>query len=347
MSDSEPVRRSFRGQAEFCRRLGSPFTALVCELLAERLDDRTRFGRRILSWNGDPVADALPLRAAGGLHALARSGQSPPLSAVYPPHGPDREAVWDGIAAAMRDHAAFLHDYLDSPPQTNEVKRCGAILGACLLVAAETRLPLTFLEIGSSCGLNLAFNRYRYELGDARTWGDPESGVAIRCEWRGEAPPLGASLSLTDRAGCDPSALDPSSPRDRERLFPYIWPDQAERLATTKAALDAAAAAPWRVERADAGPWIEERLGEDATGRTRVLAHTIVWQYLPQGTKGQVERAVRSAAERATAQSPLAWFSMEADGDAQGAALNLSLWPGGEDRFLGRADFHGRWIDWG
>lgn len=128
---------------------------------------------------------------------------------------------------------------------------------------------------------------------------------------------------------------------------PYIWPDQAERLATTKAALDAAAAAPWRVERADAGPWIEERLGEDATGRTRVLAHTIVWQYLPQGTKGQVERAVRSAAERATAQSPLAWFSMEADGDARGAALNLSLWPGGEDRFLGRADFHGRWIDWG
>ena len=37
---------------------------------------------------------------------------------------------------------------------------------------------------------------------------------------------------------------------------------------------------------------------------------------------------------------------MEADGLSPGAALTLTLWPGGETIPLGRADFHGRWVDW-
>lgn len=347
MSDAERVREHFRRQAGFCRDLGSPFNALVCDLLAERLDDGTRFGRRILSWDGDPTADALALRATGAFHALARSRRSPALSEVYPPHESDPERVGWNLAAAMREHDGVLHDGLDSPPQTNEVGRCGAILGACLLLAEENGLPLTVLEIGSSAGLNLSFDRYRYEFGGGRTWGDPRSGVAIRCEWRGDAPPLGAPLAVATRAGCDPSALDPASPRDRERLLSYIWPDQPERLATTEAALDAAAAAPWRVERADAGPWLEGRLGEDAAGRTRVLAHTIVWQYLPEETKARIERAMQAAAERATPDAPLAWFRMELDGNGTSAALRLTKWPGGEDRALGRAHPHGRWVEWG
>ena len=55
------------------------------------------------------------------------------------------------------------------------------------------------------------------------------------------------------------------------------------------------------------------------------------------------------AAARATPEAPLAWLSMESDGDrsgALGAALVLRLWPGDLHLALGRADFHGRWIDW-
>ena len=38
---------------------------------------------------------------------------------------------------------------------------------------------------------------------------------------------------------------------------------------------------------------------------------------------------------------------MEADGTPGGAALELELWDGQHRRWrLGRADFHGRWIDW-
>lgn len=37
---------------------------------------------------------------------------------------------------------------------------------------------------------------------------------------------------------------------------------------------------------------------------------------------------------------------MEADATPGSAALTLHLWPGDRHIALGRADFHGRWIDW-
>src|SRR3546814_7321323 len=80
---SENIADSFLKQAEVCRELGSPFNSLVCRLLAERLDSNSVFGRRIRAWKGHPTRDALALRAAGGLHALARAGLCSRLSAAY------------------------------------------------------------------------------------------------------------------------------------------------------------------------------------------------------------------------------------------------------------------------
>jgi hypothetical protein len=37
---------------------------------------------------------------------------------------------------------------------------------------------------------------------------------------------------------------------------------------------------------------------------------------------------------------------MEADDDGPGVGLTLRLWPGDRRLSLGRADFHGRWVDW-
>ena len=73
MPMSGDVLESFRRQAKACRRLGSTFTATLCDLLAERLDQESQFGRRVIQWPSESGPDALALRAAGGLHALARS----------------------------------------------------------------------------------------------------------------------------------------------------------------------------------------------------------------------------------------------------------------------------------
>jgi len=37
---------------------------------------------------------------------------------------------------------------------------------------------------------------------------------------------------------------------------------------------------------------------------------------------------------------------MEPDAVKGSAVVTLTDWPGGRERELGRADFHGRWVEW-
>lgn len=83
---ADEVLAACESQARYCERLGSPFTARVCRLLALEVLPATPLGRELLLWPGDPSpeADNLPLRLAGALHFLARAGRAG-LIEHYPP----------------------------------------------------------------------------------------------------------------------------------------------------------------------------------------------------------------------------------------------------------------------
>lgn len=357
------MRQRFAEQAAACRQMDSPFTARVIDALAERLGPDSRFGARIQTWPGDPRDDAVPLRAASALHALKRRGD-PPLADAYPtperPAGADDADLAAAIARAVAQGDDALHDWLDSPPQTNEIGRSAALLGGLLRVADETGLPIEIWELGASAGLNLRLDRYRYALGDdagpARSWGDPAAVVEIRSAWSaeqpGHLPPLAADLRIAARAGCDQAPLDPADPDARERQIAFLWADQFARIARAEAALSAAAADGLKVARADAADWLAERLSTAPTpGRARVVTHTIFWQYLPDATRARIEGDLAAAGAAATPETPLGRLFMERDEIRGSARLALRLWgagpaPAGDLRILGRTQFHGRWVRW-
>lgn len=339
----QAIRTHFDLQAIGSEQTGSPFVAALCRLL----DTATTFGRTIFSWPGNPRDDAMSLRVVGALHALVRSGQEPALAAAYPPAPFDPDRLWAAIAPAIARHDAALTAFLDSAPQTNEVARSGLILGAALHVAQQTNLPLEIFEIGSSAGLNLAFDEYRYDLGNGLTWGASDASVTIHCEWSGTLPPLDAPLSVVARAGCDRRPLNPANPADAERLMAYIWADQPHRLERTAAALRHAAANHRAVEAVDAAEWVEAGLARPPRpGVCRTLVHTIVWQYMPQATRDRIDAAIARAGAMATPDAPLARFAMEPDETDGSARLTLTVWPGGEPVILGRGHYHGRWAQW-
>lgn len=349
MSDTDKILKQLADQALICERLGSPFTARVLRLLAAHLDDTTRFGARVRAWPGDPYGDNLALRAAGALHALARSGNVPSLTAVYPPGEATDDEVWRAIAAVLAPHAEFLDRWLDSAPQTNEVARSGLLLGAMLTIAERTGLPLEIYEIGASAGLNLGFDEYAYALGEGRAWGRHDAPLTVDCPWRGgTTPPLHAHLEVVGKHGCDVNPLDPGSQTDRDRLLAYVWAGQTERLARVDAALKLAAREHRHIDKADAADWLDAQWVEpQPAGITRVLYHTIVWQYLPETTKTRIEALLHRLGDAATPDRPLARVSFEQDGQPQrGGAIVLTTWPGGESVELGRGDFHGRWAEW-
>lgn len=335
-----PIAVHFAAQAETCRAMGSPFTGRLLDLLPQALPEGA-FAARIAGWAGDPRADALALRAAGALHALARSGRAPVLAALYPPAGAPDAAT---LAESIRADDGFLAGFLDSAPQTNEAARSAVLLGGLLHLSDETGMPLELLEIGASAGLNLIPDHYRYDLGEGRVWGGAAARPVIASAWRGAIPPLEAPLRIEGRAGVDLAPIDPA--QRPSPLLAYVWPDQAARLDRAGAALDRLAATPWRVERGDAAEWLDDRLARpQPEGRARVVAHTIMWSYLPEATRARIEAALAAAGARATAARPLARLSMEIDADKGSAAVDLAIWPGGVRR-LGRCCFHGSWVDW-
>jgi hypothetical protein len=336
----------FESQAQACDNLGSPFTARVCRLLPALLDDSTLTGKRVAGWTSNPRSDALSLRLTGGLHNLALGNADKALRAAYPPHDADDGALADALAGAIERNDAFLHGYLDSPPQTNEVARSGMMLPGFLTIARETGLPLAVHEIGSSAGLNLVFDRFHYDYG-GKDWGDANSPVKLAPEVRGNTPPpLGGDLAIANRAGSDIAPVDIAGEAQRRRLLSYVWADQTVRLQRIEAAIGLAREAGIGVAGADAADFVHTHLAVRSEGETFVLFHSIMWQYMPQSSKDAIQEALDDAGKTATRTAPIARLRMEPLGEAPHATLSLTLWPEGETRRLAKCDYHGRWIEW-
>ncbi len=345
---SDVIIESFERQAEGSARIGAPFVAQLCRLIPHSMGE-TRLAERVMNWPGDARADALALRVCGGLHALVLTGAAPELARFYPPHLADEASLQAVLADAIVEFDDFLVASLDTPPQTNEPGRSSMLLGAALTLANLSGLPLSLFEIGASAGLNLWFFRYAYDLGHGLSWGKTDKSLTIRSEWSGAIPLLTAPLKVDAQKGCDSNPLNPADPGDRLRLLSYIWPEQPERLDRMRRALDHAAAEPVQVDKADAATWIEKCLAEEPRpGLVRMVYHTIVWQYLTDDTKARIANALAQAGAAARPETPLAWFRFEDDHTAggEGGVMELTYWPGGETRVLGRADFHGRWVRW-
>jgi hypothetical protein len=329
--------------------MGSDFTALLCNVAFECMDPANPVGRRILEWPGDPapLADNLPLRVAGALHSLARSGRVPALTAVYPPAPmPSAAVLASAVRAAFSAEGSRIGTWLDSPPQTNEVGRSAMLLGGWLTVAAATKMPLSLFEIGSSAGLNLLADRYQYRFGSV-SWGEPSAKPLICPDWSGPEPPVAAPLTIVSRRGCDRSPVDLRFREDCDRLLAYVWPDQRERLARLEEAIATARVDPPLLDRADAADWIRRHLDVDGPqGTARILFHSLVWQYLPPAAQREISSHLGEVARAARSESPFAWLRFELGGDEKGAELRLTLWPNGAERLLAVAHPHGNWVRW-
>lgn len=333
------VRSAFLAQAEFCEAMDAPLTGRVAAGLAGALDGTTETGRRVLEWPGNPIEDALPLRLVGGLRALALGGAAPALAALFAGRG-DPVPI---LADALRRHDAAILPWLDGPPQTNEPGRSAALMLGLMLAARTFGHPLDVLEIGSSAGLNLLIGRYAYDLGGTLV-GNP-SPVTLRPEWRGR-PPAPAHIEIASTRGVDIAPVDLTDPAAADRLRAYVWADHPDRYARLDAAIAMVAADPPRLEQGDAADWIETRLAEpQAAGRTRVLMHSVVWQYLGPDRQRRIAAALDAAGERATPERPLAWVRLEPDRDLARHRVHATLWPGGQARHLADSHPHGRWIE--
>ncbi|GGB27946.1 hypothetical protein GCM10011380_16950 [Sphingomonas metalli] len=345
MADEAGNREAFRIQAYYCRQMDAPVYAHLCDAIADGLTRVSETGRRVLDWPGEPTRDALPLRLVGGLHALVLAGRDAGLAAVFDGSVDDREAIAAVVDAVLvRENAALL-PWLDGPPQTNEPGRSAALMTGLMEVARALGPKLELLEIGSSAGLNLLIDRYRFDLGGTLL-GPANAPVTLRPAWRGAAP-AAVPLEIVSVRGCDIRPLDATDPAVEARLTAYVWAEAPERMARLRAAVAMLRERGVRLDAADAADWVEARLAEpQPAGVTRVLMHSVVWQYLPRESADRIRAAMARAGAAATADRPLAWVVMEPDRATAQMLVRVRCWPG-EDAWqvVASAHAHGAWIE--
>ncbi|QDZ06454.1 DUF2332 domain-containing protein [Sphingomonas panacisoli] len=347
MAGEENNRGAFRIQEFYCTKNGAPIYARLCAAIAEGLTRESRIGARVLDWPGEPTRDALPLRFIGGLHALVRAGRDAGLAAIFAGETTDPATVATDLNRALVAHDDDLLPWLDGPPQTNEPGRSGSLMTGLLEVARRFGPKIELLEIGSSAGLNLLIDRYAFDLGGTRV-GPTDSTVTLTPEWKGPAPEP-APVDIVSVRGCDIQPLDATDPVVATRLLAYVWPEMPVRFGRMERAIAMQREKPVDLVQADAADWVEARLAEpQAAGVTRVLMHSVVWQYLPEASADRVRAAMKAAGAQATAERPLAWVMVEPNRAFAEHVIRVRSRPGdGEWQILATAHAHGAWIKYG
>ncbi|WP_319018207.1 DUF2332 domain-containing protein [Altererythrobacter sp. CC-YST694] len=341
------VEQALQWQADHTARANAPCTSRV--IVAERavLRTDTEVARRMNNWPGLSLEDAMPLRIAGGIHNLYLTGDAPELGPIYAGELTDQAEIDRIVCALVEKFDARLTPWLDGPPQTNEAGRANSLMAGLLWLARKLGPKFELNEIGSSAGVNTMMERYRFDLGGVSV-GPVDSPMQLKPEWRGPPPP-DAQVEIVAIRGSDIAPVDLSDRDEALRLKSYVWPDATERMARIDAAIALAAQKKPDLVKLDAGDFVTAMLARpQQQGVTRVLYHSVMWQYLPQETRAAITAAMEAAGAQAAADRPLAWVRLETNRATFAHELNVKYWPGSGEEWtlLSQAHPHGAWVEW-
>jgi hypothetical protein len=329
--------------------LGSPMYA---DLLRRVVDDYELGGvaSRILAGGEDLPDDyviALPL--LGAVHRMVLAGEAPELAMFYPSVGGEWDPVlgWEAFEQLLSARAPELRSRLSQVPQTNEVGRSIALYGGLLRLLEDVDLPVRLLEIGSSAGLNLRADQYRY-LAEGMSFGPADSPVVFADAWSGRPVVPAPGLRIAERVGSDVAPVDALSADGALTLTSYVWPDQTGRLERLRGALAIARSVPADVRREDAVSFL--RNVELSEGHVTVIWHSVMWFYLKPDEQAEATELIAALGERATESAPLAHLRFERTRRTPESAdeflVVLETWPGGSRRVIGSAGPHGLPLHW-
>ncbi len=297
--------------ADQMRRHAGSSQHLYGHLMRSMADDWERGGpvREICSgWEDAPPGWVIQLRLLAGLFRIVLTGRAPELEPFYLCLGgtSDPGAAWPAVRDVLQDNVEELHEALTIAPQTNEVGRGNALVVGMFLVVERTgRSKVRLLEPGSSAGLNLLVDQFRF-VNPTWAYGPADSPVELAGGVVGEVLPV--PFEIVARRGCDVSPVDVSTEEGRLRLRSFVWPFHVERHERLTGALTLARQAPPPVDRGSAGAWLEARLAEEtADDVVTVVWQSITRQYWPADEVGRVDDLIRQAAELAS----VAHVSME------------------------------------
>jgi hypothetical protein len=253
-------------------------------------------------------------------------------------------ATYGAFRSLVVDHWDVVREViLARRTQTNEVARCATLLP----LLARLPPPLALLEVGSSAGLCLLLDHYRYDYGAAQI-GPADSQVLLRCETRGATPVPTAVPAVAWRAGLDLEPLDVADPDSARWLEALVWPGEGDRLARLDAAIATARRHPPTLTRGDLTRDLATVAAGAPEGATLVVFHSATLAYVDLEGRHRFVSDVRRLGAT--------WIANESPGVVP--SLTDRLDAGESERHDGDfllscdgepvawTDHHGAWVEW-
>ncbi len=238
---------------------------------------------------------------------------------------------WDAVAA----------EALVRSTQTNEPRRLTAIMP--LLASIGPRVAL--LEVGASAGLCLYPDRYSYAYSGRRI--DPRTGpstVLLPVEAHGPIPLPDTPPEVLWRAGLDLNPLDVHDDDDVRWLETLVWPEQHERLARMRAAIEIARSEPPQLVQGDAVADLAALAARAPAGVPLVVISPAVLVYLAPSQREVFAETVTGLAR---------WISLDGVGVLPSVDAGLPVPPAAgeftvslDGSPMARCGPHGQSLDW-
>jgi hypothetical protein len=297
-----------------------------------------------------PKGQPAPNLILAAVHFLLLRGTQHELARYYPTltEAPLRpEHAFPAFRAFCFEHEEAIRELLATRRvQTNEVRRCAYLFPAFVSIhQAMAQRPLAIIEIGTSAGLLLNFDRYAYDFGTGRIYGQLDSEVQITSEWRGpNRPRIPDSLpEIAERMGIDLQIVDLNGEQASQWLRSLVWPDQPERMKSLDAAIRQFESSPVTRLEGDAFDLLPSAFDPIPDEFLTCVFHCHTLNQFSEARRQDfAELLGRLSLRRPLVQLSAEWLY------TPHPELRLVQWNAGQrsEMLLAKVDHHGRWIEW-
>ncbi len=296
-----------------------------------------------------PKGQPAPNLFFGAVQFLLLKGEDSELASFYP----SLTAIPEPPEGAYPAFRHFCFKYADSirmtlatrRVQTNEVGRCAFLFPGFAWISKDVNgRPLALIEIGTSAGLNLNWNRYGYRYDDETIRGDPHSPVTITSRIRGDCfPPLPSAMPrISSSVGVDLRVVNVYKEDQALWLRSLIWPEHIERAQTLNAAIEYAKKYPPRLLEGDGISLLPALVDEISDEIPVCVFHTAVLGQLSPEDRSRLDELFDHYGKVRKL------YHLSAEGSSIEFNLGLAKWASGQRDYtvLAHCHAHGHWLEW-
>lgn len=314
------------------------------EYLSLRIaEDEELLSLTLITRQGQPI----PNMFFASVHYLLLSGTDHPLKEFYRSIV-DNPRIAEESFPFFKDFCTTYHDEIilllkNKLVQTNEVRRCTYLYPSFSFIYQSIKKPLSIIEIGTSSGLNLLWDQYKYSYNDNdEIYGNIDSKVHITSEIRGGNTPtlLKNSPPIEMRIGVDLQIVDISKADQYTWMKALIWPEQTERLRLFEQASSSMNKIHSQLIEGD-GVALLPSLAEDVPKHSALcIYHTHVANQMPKQIK---EDLLKTVEELGKMRDVFHLYNNMGDGK-----LHLDSYINGDEKsqVIAETDGHARWFKW-